>query len=176
MNPYVPFQRRGALLASVSAVALMIAWQPATAADLGVAAPIEAPPPVVDTADIWVAAEGRFNIFNGNSVAGDVYSGGYYGGNILNADPKDGWSGSLELGARPAGSPWDYVGRVTFGRANPGSDSFYNYSYYGDSISGEAETNETHIIADFEVGRHVGVGLQHDTRIHAGVQIGRAHV
>ena len=150
-------RQRGALLATVSAVALSIACGgQANASDHYV--PGAAPA----ASDVWMAVEGRFNTFTDSS---SVF-GGYGGEDFaeINADPDDGWSGGLELGVRPVGSQWDYVGRLILGTAE-GYDGNYNVEVEETGL----EAEEKHMIADFEVGRNMDIGLG-DTRVHAGVR------
>ena len=156
------------LLSGISALTIAaVITGPALAAD--VVYDVPSPPAVEYPAqgtEAWVSLEGRFNMFASNAFdLGDSYIN-YYA-IPFDPSPDTGWGGSLELGVKPAGMEYDFVGRFTYLRSS-GSDSYsyFDYVYPYADIDAEADVDETLILADFEVGRELGVG----TRVHAGVR------
>ena len=156
------------LLSGISALTIAaVVTGPALAAD--VVYNVQSPPAVEYPASgpkAWVSVEGRFNMF-----ATDTFdlSGGYlnYYSIPFDPSPDNGWGGSVELGVKPAGMEYDFVGRFTYLRSS-GSDSYsyfdLYYPYYDVDVEGDVE--QTLMLADFEVGRELGVG----TRVHAGIR------
>ncbi|MBW3098343.1 Lpg1974 family pore-forming outer membrane protein [Pseudohoeflea coraliihabitans] len=152
------------LLSTISGLALAaVVSGPALAADAVdyVAAPtgIEVAPSATSA---WVSLEGRYNIHANGPFDGNGLLGYYFAD--LDPSPDDGWGGSIELGVKPAGMDYDFVGRFTYMQSEGNSSYFYSYGpYYGDF---EAEVDQKLMLADFEVGRELGVG----TRVHAGLR------
>ena len=159
-------RQRSALLATVSAVALSIACGgQANASDHYV--PGAAPA----ASDVWVAVEGRFNTF-ASDFFGEHFTYAYPDGPTFNGDPSDGLSGALEVGRRAAGSPFDFVGRLSLGTANGEDDAYFYDGGIETSFGGSIEVRENHAIADFEVGRNMDIGMG-NTRVHAGLRAAR---
>ena len=164
---------REALLVTVSAIALTVAVEGRVwAADIP-QAPVA--PAVSSPAETWIAVEGAWNRFDGDTMGeSPTYYPGGYALSLRNTDFDDGWGAALEVGHQPGGSLFDYVGRVRF-RTNDGN-SRYSYPggyYYGPGYSGASrKIDEDQIIVDFEVGRDLGIGSygQTKTRAHFGVR------
>ncbi|MBW3098342.1 Lpg1974 family pore-forming outer membrane protein [Pseudohoeflea coraliihabitans] len=155
---------RTRLLSTISGLALAaVASSPALAADAVdyVAAPtgIELAPPATSA---WVSLEGRYNIHPDSLFDDDGLIGLFL--DDFDPSPDDGWGGSIELGVKPAGMEYDFVGRFTYMQSD-GRSSFY-YAAFPFYAGLEAEIDQKLMLADFEVGRELGVG----TRIHAGLR------
>lgn len=146
--------RKRHFLTTASAVALMFATHSGSwGADIP-ATPVA--PAAVEAADIWVAIEGRYNMYET-----DIFGSTFFP--AWGTDPDNGWGGGLEVGARPAGSNIDFVLSINYDRGNDDTTPYGN-SYYNSS-----EVTEQHIVADFEVGRHMNIGMG-GTRIHGGIR------
>lgn len=145
------------LLSSISALAMAATIAvPAMAAD--VVYDVPSPPAVEYPAagtKAWIALEGRFNIFASSPFT-------TYAPVPLDSSPDFGWGGSVELGFKPATMNYDFVGRFTY-QHSEGDDGF---NYYGGYYVAGAESEQSLMLADFEIGREIGVG----TRIHAGLR------
>ena len=145
-------------LATVSAVALIVATR---SVSLAAGVPEGAAVPhVEEAADIWVAVEGRWNIFETDIFGPTRYP-------AWDVDPDDGWGGGMEVGGRPAGSDLDFVLRVIFNRAKDDASGLV----YGEAnYVNDSEVREQHIVADFEVGRQMNIGMGGQTRVHGGAR------
>ncbi len=163
----------GQLFATVSAAALIVATRSVSlAADIpeGVATPH-----VEEAADIWVSVEGRWNIietgFFGSRTPHpdpDPDDDPWIPRGAWETDPANGWGGGIEVGGRPAGSDLDFVLRVVFNQSAGGDQGGLIYgeaSYVNDS-----EVTERHIVADFEIGRQMNIGMGGQTRVHGGLR------
>ena len=152
------FEKSGQFLATVSAITLIIATRSVSlAADIPEAITV---PGAADVADIWVAVEGRWNIFETETFGSAFYP-------AWRADPDNGWGGGIEVGGRPAGSDLDFVLRAVYNQAKdePGGLVYGEASYVNDT-----EVREQHIVVDFEVGRQVNIGMGGQTRVHGGLR------
>jgi len=157
---------RYTVLAAVSAVALFAkVEQEAFAADVAVAGQDR----------WWGALEGQYLFFGGDSA---VYGPHEDDPLALSLKPKNGWGIGGEVGFQPADSPWSLVGRLRYGESNK-DDGESNYDYASEEppfsvdASGSANHREQHYIADFEIGRDVGLGTLGDDsniRLIAGVR------
>ncbi|MAZ17218.1 Lpg1974 family pore-forming outer membrane protein [Oricola sp.] len=152
------------LLAGISAMTIAATvGGPALAAD--VVYDVPTPPAVEYPAQgtkAWVSLEGRFNMFSSNDF--DLTDFFYnYDGLPLDPSPENGWGGSFEIGVKPAGMDYDFVGRFTY--LDSDGDAVYEYGP-PEYVGAEAEVDQTLMLADFEVGRELGVG----TRLHAGLR------
>ena len=150
--------RKRHFLTTASAVALMFATHSGSwGADIP-ATPVA--PAAVEAADIWVAIEGRYNWYQ-TDIFGDTFFSDW------ETDPKNGWGGGLEVGARPAGSDIDFVLSINYDR---GSDDTSPYAppYAPGSYYNSSEVTEQHIVADFEVGRNEPTAVPNSTRRTCG--------
>ena len=151
------------LLSGISVVTIAaIIGGPALAADAVYDVPT--PPAVEYPAEgtkAWVSLEGRFNMFSSNSF--DLTGFTYYANVPLDPSPDSGWGGSVEIGVKPAGMDYDFVGRFTY--LDSDGDALYEYGPPA-YVFAEADAEQTLMLADFEVGRELGVG----TRLHAGLR------
>lgn len=141
---------RYAVLATVSATALMLLVERGMAADV---------PDCVENDRWWGSIEGQYLLYGGDSAR--------YGIEGLDPTfrlkPDDGWGVGAEIGFQPSCSPWSFLGRVRYGESNKDSDDAI-ITYDGGEIDGfaEADHREKHIIADLEIGRDVGLGALGD--------------
>lgn len=154
---------KNCLLSGISALTIAaVTGAPAFAADVVYDVPT---PPAVEYpaqgTEAWVSLEGRFNMFASNSF--DLTGFTYYSNVPLDPSPDSGWGGSVEIGVKPAGMNYDFVGRFTY--LDSDGDDVYEYGPPA-YIFAEAEAEQTLMLADFEVGRELGVG----TRLHAGLR------
>lgn len=74
--------------------------------------------------------------------------------------PNVGWEGAAGVDYRFGGTPWHVSAQVRYGRNNKsmglsGAGTFYGYS---GGILGNATHKESHLVADFAVGRDIGIG------------------
>lgn len=140
------------LLATVSAIALSVSIERgAHAADL---API-------CSANWWASAEGHYLMFGGSGPNA-------FGGS---PDPKDGWGVAAEVGGRSC-EGYSGVARVRYGRSH--KESEYTFFTSTTSAGSGASYEESHVIADLEIGRDVGLGSMEsgegNVRVHAGLR------
>jgi hypothetical protein len=158
---------RNGLLSGISAVTIAaIVGGPALAADAVYDVPAL---PTAETAaamtEGWVSLEGRFNIFANNPFDLRNTNFSFYG--PVDPSPDTGWGGTIELGVKPANMDYDFVGRFAYLRSEGDANSQYldlSYPYYDkESVS---DVTQDLMLADFEVGRELGVG----TRVHAGLR------
>jgi len=159
---------RGTLLASVSVIAIAVAAQSPARAQTTAPSVSQLTQPL-DRGKFWVAIEGGFSRFDGDGN-GDLGLQYYYSpSNGWLKAVDGGWTGALEVGAHPSGSPFDVVGRLRYERAKGNSTTSVYYPGYG-YYPMNREVDESHIIADFEVGRDVGIGHNVKARLHAGLR------
>lgn len=145
---------RNALLASASAIALLIS------SERGVEAQ-EAPA----TIPRWIlSAETQYIMFGGDTVS----SAG------LDADP--GWAGAVSLFTQAPGSPVSFKARLRYGKSGEASSSTATSTYSSfasSSSSSSSRTSERFLIADAEFGRDVGIGALpqgSSLRVHGGLR------
>ena len=164
---------RTSLLVGVSFVALTVAMPDlGQAADLPTKAPIYHPglapaPPVT----WWI--EGGLEWTGGGEIGAfdpglGIGSGPFVGG----IKPRSGFSIAGGFDYRFAGTPWHVSADVRYGKSRSRSQSF-SASYYSGpffaSTTGSATHKEDHWVADFMVGRDIGLGTQ--SQIKLGVRV-----
>jgi hypothetical protein len=148
---------RGALLTGVSALALLGSMPGADAAD------------ALPTWQVWI--EGGSFETNGGGMFGGPFPG--MAGPIANPGlPHTGWEMAAGFDYREPNSPWHFVFDARGGQSrgstqnstSTSSTSFFVPSFFGSSVfqtnttSSAVKERESHIVADFMVGRDYGLG------------------
>lgn len=169
------YRVRVGLLASVSALAIAAAYPgSASAADVSPRPALVTKAPPAAPRDKWTWwVEG-----GGSLIGGDP---GVAGLPNFDVDPKQwGWEGAIGVEYRPAMSPWIWSAQFRYGQH--GSDSASNNPLAVYVLSGfpttpvsivgtnSASRKEHHWVADFMVGRDLGLGLGQNT-LRFGVRI-----
>jgi hypothetical protein len=153
---------RTSLLIGVSVIALTVALPDlGQAADLPTKAPTYQPAPQVTW---WI--EGGPEWTGGPSVA--YVPGGFFPvGQSIKAG--SGWSIAGGFDYRFAASPWHVSADVRYGKAGSRSQSFISSAPPVFFSSSSASHKEDHWVADFMVGRDIGLGTQ--SQVKLGVRV-----
>jgi len=164
---------RTTLFAGVSTLALTVGAAELRAADVPPPAPravLKAPPPVVQPGVLTLWIEGGAFWTGGSDVRlgiPDVVSNvaGLGGFGIFR--PRAGLEAAVGADWRFAASPWHVSFDVRYGQAKSRGQNFAknftthtgdNASSIAVAVQGQARQHESHLVADFMVGRDIGVG------------------
>lgn len=148
-NSFNASRLRSALLASVSVIALSVASPEVQAADVP-AAPLYTKAPAAALPQwTWYLEGGAF------------WTGGQPVLGFSELRPKVGWEIAGGVDYRFGGTPWHVSAQVRYGSNNKsvalaGAGTFYGYT---GGIVGNATHKESHLVADFAVGRDIGIGV-----------------
>jgi hypothetical protein len=167
---------RTRLLVGVSMFALTVAVPKiASAADL----PVKAPPPVpaLSAGVLTMYLEGGPMFTGGGSV-------NYYDpANIplegeRSIKPNMGWTGAGGIDYQFAASPWHASFDFRYGAASKSQNSFvpgHGIGFIGESGfatgASHASHSESHWVADFMIGRDVGLGVPGSSQVKLGVRV-----
>lgn len=146
------------LLSGVSTLALSIGAAEVRAADFGPL--LKTPPPSEDVVTMWVQGSAFWT--GGDPMRALAASSSFLGlPTAYGLTPGAGWEGAAGLDYHFAGSPWHLSADVRYGAAKAGSRSFFASSVnsFFSSAGDKFDEHESHLVADFMVGRDVGFGL-----------------
>jgi len=152
-NPFNAGRLRSTLLASVSVIALSVAS------------------PEVRAADVKAAQQWTWYL-----EGGAFWTGGQPALGFSELRPKAGLGVAGGVDYRFGGTPWHVSAQVRYGRnskntAVSGAGTFYGYS---GGIAGNATHKESHLVADFAVGRDIGIGVG-TAQAKLGVRVADLH-
>ena len=156
---------RGSLLSGVSAVALSIASS-------GQAVAQHVPPTLTLWAEgtaFWTAG-GRYNI---PWLLGSSYT---------SLQPPVGFEGAVGLDYRRPNQIWHFVFDFRYGKSRTASSNAASFQTFGTAIgylltsatSNQSTEHESHLVADFMIGRNLGVGAN-TPELQFGIRIADLH-
>jgi hypothetical protein len=181
---------RTVLFAGVSTLALTVGAAELRAADLAPVpkAVLKAPPPVqTGVLTVWIEGAAFWTGGDKQRAFGDVFSSSFCtfdacpSNNFGAFRPQVGWEAAGGFDYRFAGSPWHVSFDFRYGRAKSKSQAFHTaFSTFTEGNAAEtnvqaqafAHQTESHMVADFMIGRDIGLGgLLGMSQVKVGVRV-----
>ncbi len=155
MPPVQP-SLRGSLLTGASAFALSVSASGVHAQAVG------SPNSTPATLTVW--AEGALFSTSGGSFNVPALPG--LAAPFISFNPKSGYEGAVGFDYRWPSQPWHFIFDFRYGKTGTASRNSSTFSTFGtifgfplaSSTSSQATERESHLVADFMIGRDLGVG------------------
>lgn len=167
MPPIQP-SLRDSLLTGASALALSMSASGATAQTMG------SPNGTPATLTVW--AEGALTSTGGGSFNVPALPGPT--APFISFNPKTGYEGAVGFDYRWPSQPWHFVFDFRYGKTGSATGNSSTFKTFGTSFgvpltsatSSQATERETHLVADFMIGRDLGLGSG-TAQVQAGIRI-----